>query len=848
MAERDIPELVKFVIDNRNAENMAASLANFKADMDKFLRTVESSSQALDFFQSKLKQINTDPKSKDFGMGVQEIVVDKKDASAVEQALNYKNASFKRKDPSDPENMLESPYVITSSKVATASGTTTLHGEEAFKQAQEKIRQQGGDIWRAPTDKDADRVKYFFPTDGAKDKKQVEALKRKMLKEAQETSKASLEYEAWEKEDKDAARKMEEDEKKSEESAAKTSHVIKSILAVVAGIADIARRILTATLTNASETNRKTIEAQNVGMSYAERRNMDIFDVAHGMERGTLFGAVSSIQSKFGDVAKLDTNALGVLARVMGNEVGDLVRSGLGGKNPDVLMEKILDKYFAQYKEGKNSLGQTVGQAQARRELVTVLQSVSPELATVFSRMIDDSLSGRYGNFSTVREWRGTTITNRGGLGESDLTLVSEIGKTWNEIRAATNDIKDLWMNKIIIGLNDVLRDIKNSRIGMSAEQNIKTDESNREKNTEALQRGKQLMAGYSSQLSGAVREFTASTPTALRGVGNYAYTPEILAGILTGIYDTKYFKTNNVSGTGMLNPSSEAAKYVNRGKEIIKNMLASESQDELAMAAALSVALEKLWEQQSKGIGENISDESFTTADLVVQSKKFVEKATEKMPKLWKDVTPELQKDITKGYASWLIDSRSSATETFDLADLIYSATGEETLGGSMNSAVVEEAKRKYGKKYKRKIKEEIQKRVSEGMSLREAQIDVLAPLGVEAWYHARNERIVGASSSDRSTSEYRHVRVATLEDYWKSLESSSSKIQSLLLQQAQIPTNASSWSGNMNQNGVYVVQFKNESGAVINSVELGKLGEVGQMEGVVSRDDNGNAYFEVK
>ena len=132
--------------------------------------------------------------------------------------------------------------------------------------------------------------------------------------------------------------------------------------------------------------------------------------------------------------------------------------------------------------------------------------------------------------------------------------------------------------------------------------------------------------------------------------------------------------------------------------------------------------------------------------------------------------------------------------------------------------------------------------------MSLREAQIDVLSPLGVEAWYHARNERIAGASLSDRSTSEYLHVMAATLEDYWKSLESSSSKIQSLLLQQAQIPANAKSWSGSMNQNGVYVVQFKNESGAVINSVELGKLGEVGQMEGVVSRDDNGNTYFEVK
>lgn len=839
MAERDIPELVKFVIDNRNAEDMAASLANFKTDMGKFLRTVESSAQALDFIQSKLKQIITDPKSKDFGMGIQEIIVDARDAATVEQALRYKNASFRRKDPEDPENILESPYSIKRQKVKTSSGTISLHGEDAFKQAQEKIKQKGGDIWRSPTEDDSDTVTYFFPVNTRATKKSIEKDYNEIFTEAIETSNKYLEL----KEQKDNELK-----KESNVTINKTLSSVKAILSVLGVISDITRRILTATLTNASETNRKTIEAQNVGMSYAERRDMDIFDIAHGMERGTLFGAVSSIQSKFGDVTKLDTNALGVLARVMGNEVGDLVRSGLGGKNPDVLMEKILDKYFAQYKSGKNSLGQRVGQAQARRELVTVLQSVSPELATVFSRMIDDSLSGRYGNFSTTREWYGTTITNRGGLGESDLTLVSEIGKMWNSIKASTEDIKNLWENKIIIGLNDLLKGIENSRIGMTATQNIALTNANKERNIESLQRGNELLTSYNKQAEARIKEIEKATPSGLRGIqGKYTYSAETLAGIISGAYTDTYFKENYIANSGMRNRDREYKDYYDRGVEVAYEALRDKDiSDEIAMAAA-TLNKTKILRMVLEKDDPKMGDKSFTTAELVVSAKDLIDRITKQIPQFWEGAAPELRKGTLEGYKKWLLKESSSATEAADLSDLALMFAGEQNLTGQRNNYVYnwgeDAAKRLYGGNWKNKIKKEIEKLEQSGMSTKEAQAEILAPLGVGYWY---NNSVV--PKQNFNSTAYQYFIEATRDAYVKSLEASNSKIQSLLLQQTSIPQNASSWYGSMNQNGVYVVQFKNESGTVINSVELGKLGEVGQMEGVVSRDDNGNTYFEVK
>ena len=72
----------------------------------------------------------------------------------------------------------------------------------------------------------------------------------------------------------------------------KATAITKTILAVLQVIGDIVRRILTASLKQATENNKMAVEAHSVGVTALERRGYDIFDIAHGMEKGSTFGAI----------------------------------------------------------------------------------------------------------------------------------------------------------------------------------------------------------------------------------------------------------------------------------------------------------------------------------------------------------------------------------------------------------------------------------------------------------------------------------------------------------------------------------------------------------------------------
>jgi hypothetical protein len=154
--------------------------------------------------------------------------------------------------------------------------------------------------------------------------KQKSALITQAIPEAMKLSraegKARKEKETEEKakeEDKKAKEEMAEEKAKNEESAKKTTAVVKAILSVVTVIGDVVRRILTASLKQASENNKMAVEAHSVGVTAMQRRGYDIFDLAHGMEKGSTFGAIKSVHGMFGAVTSLDEKALGTLARVM---------------------------------------------------------------------------------------------------------------------------------------------------------------------------------------------------------------------------------------------------------------------------------------------------------------------------------------------------------------------------------------------------------------------------------------------------------------------------------------------------------------------------------------------------
>lgn len=645
MAKRQIPELVKFVIDNLNAPDMAGSLKDFKSDMDTFLRTVESSSEALAFFQSRLKSITTDVNNPDFGRGIQEIFVDKESSATVEDALNAKATQLGIKRGFD--------YEITTTKVPVRSGSINLVGEDAFKEAQIKVRAEGGDIWREPTAKSPDRAVYYYPWEGLNpatspaDKRAKTASifgeASKLSKDADTQRQLNEDKKETKARERQASKETAEEKKKNVESAHRATAITKNILAIVTVATDILRRILTAALQNASKMDKQTAEAHAVNMSYMDRRALDIFDKAHGLPEGASFNAVKSVQSMFGDITRLDESALGTLARVMGSEVGDLVKSGIGGENPDKLLEKILDNYFAQFKAGKNSLGQNVGQEQARRELTSSLQSVSPEIATLFARMVDDFTSGVYGKFENTQEWRETTDTNRTGLTQADTTFAAEVGKKYNEIIAIVDDLKTSFFTRLAGSMNGLLDSIKNIRIGTTAEKSLQMDKTNYAKNIETKDVLKATVSAYNASAQQRIDEIN-------RGIVGYDsqarfhYSAETLAKIASGEIDDKYLAENVIEGSGMLsNLPAERKAYLARGNILAESALMdTQVSDEVAKLIVIAKKLKELDVELEKDIGGNVKEVTATPAEI-----------TSEAQKQFKDVDMKVRKAYVEGSAT---------------------------------------------------------------------------------------------------------------------------------------------------------------------------------------------------
>lgn len=296
----------------------------------------------------------------------------------------------------------------------------------------------------------------------AEEKKQGSLDKKKerkwLAREARDQEKAEKETE------KEKARK----EAEAKSNRKKTLAVIGTIGSTLIAIADITRRILTATLARASEARKEAIEARTVGMTAIEARELNTRDVAHGLAKGTTMGAIQDLQTKFGDVTKLDEKAISTLARVMGSGVKNMVESGMGGAEPDVLLHNILNKFFENFRQGKNSLGQTVGQDQAKRELTTVLREVSPQIATIFSTMANDFQQGiNAGKFRNYEEYQGLVKDYKMNITEGEFQKFTELGAVVDQLKAKFMNLKDDILVKFGNVVSDLVVKVNNSEIGM---------------------------------------------------------------------------------------------------------------------------------------------------------------------------------------------------------------------------------------------------------------------------------------------------------------------------------------------------------------------------------------------
>ena len=292
-----------------------------------------------------------------------------------------------------------------------------------------------------------------------------------------------------EKEAKETERKEKQKEKEEEESKRKTMGTLLKILAVLGAIADLVRRVVTTALANSIQAKQDAITGHNLGLTTEEVRRYKYFDIAHGMEGGTTVGAMSALQSAFGLGQEIDITKLEKLTPVLSGDTANLARTGVaGGGETNKLLGMILTDYLKQYLSGKNSLNQYESNPSVRRaNLVSNLNSVFPELGTLFGTMLEDYESGIYkGKFSDYTGWLSTTKTNQGGISDAQQNAYQEMGALLTSVNSKLKDLTNKYLTDFALSLVGLVQKVDNIQFGKTATEKNEQNKTNKQLNLEA--------------------------------------------------------------------------------------------------------------------------------------------------------------------------------------------------------------------------------------------------------------------------------------------------------------------------------------------------------------------------
>lgn len=349
------------------------------------------------------------------------------------------------------------------------------------------------------------------------------------------------------KEEEKRQRKEEQEDKKSKDASIRVLHgAILKVIAVLAGIADITRRILSSVISTSTQAVQDNRLAHNLGLSYDQVRAYRNTEIAHNMKEGTITGAIADVQNKFGNITSLDEKSLEALAVVMGSQIEDMAKMGIGASNPEAIVGAIVDAFNAKANAGYNSVGQYVGEQQARRELYSYLNKISPQIADIFATMQEElhNINSLFrGQADTFAQWKDLLPTSRGMPSTMEYNVAVTLGQEWGVIKSILEQLKQSVALSIAPTLLSVLRKISNFRIGYSEEENRKLNETNKDANTKALNQTNQTIALMESagELSeadsfylSALKDYKAELEKANKGnkKGNIDYavrTPEEL-------------------------------------------------------------------------------------------------------------------------------------------------------------------------------------------------------------------------------------------------------------------------------------------------------------------------------
>lgn len=266
------------------------------------------------------------------------------------------------------------------------------------------------------------------------------------------------------------------------------------LFGLIGTLTDVTRRILSSVISFATQTTRDMVTAHNLGISYESMRNYRHVESIHGLKEGTIPDALSDIQNKFGNITKLDEKALEDLAVVMGGKISEMATLGLGSSNPEAILGAILDAFNEKANAGYNSVGQYVGEQQARRELYSYLLKVSPQVADIFATMQEEqhNINSLYrGQAETFEEWKRLLPTMRGDHRPAEYNIPATLGQEWNVVKDIYSQIKEGIALNLAPELVALLRRIANIRVGMSDRESKALDEQNKLANQQFIDSAK---------------------------------------------------------------------------------------------------------------------------------------------------------------------------------------------------------------------------------------------------------------------------------------------------------------------------------------------------------------------
>lgn len=381
----------------------------------------------------------------------------------------------------------------------------SFHGALAQKTAKEAVEAVGGTAVPDPSKKMKDRMKIDFAVSenewsqalqnaGGDATKATTSLSGKFIRRnLKQAEKYSDDVQANQRE-KDEERQKGKEAREDKANRRKMLHWLTIVVSFLSGIADITRRILTASLARASEIKKEQVDAKSLGITYSNMREYRAQETAMGLEKGIITAGMSELQAGIGDITNLDQNMLSELAKVLKGDVVEGIKLGLGQTDLDNVYKEILNTYFERGQSGINSIGQQVGRYQAERELATALEKAGlGKLADVLRNMFytnDTGIyKGRISNGDSFADYMGLSTAYTMGYDAIDNKHFAELGQVVDSVKSKFQSLKDS-LNKLVLeSIGGLIQKIDNWDIGKSAEEKLQDTRTNIQRNADARDR-----------------------------------------------------------------------------------------------------------------------------------------------------------------------------------------------------------------------------------------------------------------------------------------------------------------------------------------------------------------------